>query len=169
MLHQILAIEVTPRALRCLRLRPRVWGGGRPAFTEHPLPPGLVVPALETPNVQDERAFGQALAAAVGPRPPRATRLVLPDGAALLALRRLPSRGTNPPQGPAIRRAYAPVPAGQPGPPRVLALASGDRVLHQYERLLGAAGIGICHMAPAAWHLFHQATRRARPEDTAVL
>ena len=169
MLHQILAIEVTPTALRCLRLRPMVWGGGPPTFTEHALPPGLVVPALETPNVQDERAFGQALAAAVGPRPPRGTRLVLPDGAAVLALRRLPPRGTRQQQGPAIRRAYAPAHAVRPAAPRVLALASGERVLHQYERLLGAAGIAVCHMAPAAWHLFHQATRGARPGDTAVL
>jgi hypothetical protein len=171
--REILAVEVTAMAIRCLRLHPLALGGGPPAFTECPLPPGLVVPVLDGLNVRDEAAFGRALAAAVGSRRPRMARLVLPDGAACLrVLRTAPAMnpGTNlrpfltrrlqeglPFPAREVRLAYTPAPEARPSHPMVLTLASWDRVISQYERLLGAAGIAVCHTAPAAWHLFHQA------------
>jgi len=172
MMRDILAIEVTAAALRCLRLRPTALGG-RPAFTEHSLPPGLVVPAPDCLNVRDEADFVRALKAAVGSRPPRWARLVLPDRAMCLRVLRTASgvqsaanlrpflmrdlQGILPFPVAEARLSYAPAPLGRPGNPMALALAGWERVIGQYERLLATAGIAVCHAAPAAWHLYHHA------------
>ena len=66
-----LAIEVTARAVRALRVGA---GWGRPrrcVYAERPLPPGVVVSSPSAPNVRDEAAFGLVLTEALGPRPPR--------------------------------------------------------------------------------------------------
>jgi hypothetical protein len=181
MLRDILAIEVTATALRCLRLRPLALGGGPPAFTEHPLAPGIVVPTLGAPNVRDEAAFGRALAEAVGRRPPRWARLVLPDRAVCLRVLRTEAGMTPgadlrpflvwrlqdalPFPAREARLAYVAAPNGRPGRQMVLTLLGWERVVSQYERLCAAAGFAVCHTAPAAWHLFHGGQSVAPPGE----
>jgi hypothetical protein len=169
----VLAIEVTAGAVRCLRLT----GLGRAravrAYREQALPSGLVVPSSTAPNVQDEGAFARTLRQAMGPRPPRRARLVLPDRTVRLHIL---NTDAVPPRGPDLRRflvwrlqevlpfapgearvSYLMAPNGLPDRRMAIALVAREPVLAQYERLLREAGTGVAHLAPAACHLFNLA------------
>lgn len=169
----VLAIEITAQAVRCLRLT----GLGRAravrAYREQALPPGLVLPSSSAPNVQDEAVFARILRQAVGPRPPRRARLVLPDRTVRLHIL---NTDAVPPRGPDLRRflvwrlqevlpfepgearvSYLMAPNGLPDRRMAIALVAREPVLAQYERLLRGAGTGVAHLAPAACHLFNLA------------
>ncbi|HEY7675534.1 MAG TPA: hypothetical protein VIG69_00580 [Candidatus Methylomirabilis sp.] len=182
--RDVLAIEVTAAAVRAIRL-----GGIGPsravrAYAERPLPPGLVVPSSGLPNVRDEGAFTRLLSEVVGPRPPRRARLVLPDRSVRLHVL---NADTIPPGGPDLRQflvwrlqdtlpfeprearvAYVPAPNGAPNRQVAITLVAREQVLAQYERLLGAAGTGAAHVAPAACHLYNLAEREAEAGEDAV-
>ncbi len=172
-MRDVLAIEVTVAAVRALRLGGIGPGRTVRAYAERPLPPGLVVPSNSVPNVQDEAAFARVLAEVVGPRPPRHARLVLPDRSVRLHIL---TTDAMPPGGPDLRQflvwrlqdtlpfeprearvAYLSAPNGLPNRRVAITLVAREQVLAQYERLLGAAGTGAAHVAPAACHLFNLA------------
>ena len=173
--REVLAIEVTAAAVRAVRIGGIGPGRAVRAYAERPLPPDLLVPSNSLPNVQDEPAFARILAEAVGPRPPRRARLVLPDRSVRVHVLTLDA---IPPGGPDLRRflvwrlqdalpfeprearvAYLPAPNGLPNHQVAITLVAREQVLAQYERLLGAAGTGAAHVAPAACHLFNLAAQ----------
>jgi Tfp pilus assembly PilM family ATPase len=173
--RDVLAIEVTSEAVRALRLGGIGPGRAVRAYVQRRLPPGLVVPSSGLPNVQDEGAFARLLTEVVGPRPPRRARLVLPDRSVRLHVL---NADAVPPGGPDLRQflvwrlqdtlpfeprearvAYVPAPNGAPNRQVAITLVAREQVLEQYERLLGAAGTGAAHVAPAACHLFNLAER----------
>ena len=168
---EVLAIEVTAAAIRALRLRGIGPARAVRAYAERPLPTDLLVPSSSVLNVQDEAEFARILADTVGPRPPRRARLVLPDRSVRLHVL---NTDATPPGGPDLRHflvwqlqdtlpykprdarvAYLPAPNGLPSRQVVITLVAREQVVAQYERLLGAAGIGAAHVAPAACHLFN--------------
>ncbi len=173
-MRETLAIEVTAVAVRALCL-----AGVGPArrirsYRERPLPPGLLVPSTSLPNIREETAFAEALAQAIGPRPPRRARLVLPDASARLHVLRTDA---SPPAGADLRQfllwrlqdaltfepreaRVASMAACSGAPPHrhvAIALVARDQVLAQYERLLATLGVRVAHAAPAAYHVFHLA------------
>ena len=179
-----MAVEVTARAVRALRLGRLGRARWLRACTEHPLPPGPILPSAGAPNIQDEATFTHLLAAALGPRRPRRVRLVLPartvrlhalpmepGGAGPPDLRRfllwrLDSRLPFPPQE--ARLAYQTAPNGQPGRQIALVLATREPVLAQYERLFRGLGVSVAHLAPAAWQLFRLLAEGAGPPGPGV-
>ena len=172
-MRDVLAIEVTADAVRALLLAGIGPARAVRAYAERPLPPGLVVPSSSLPNVQDEGTFARLLGEVVGPRPPRRARLVLPDRSVRLHVL---NADTIPPGGPDLRQflvwrlqdtlpfeprearvAYVPAPNGAPNRQVAITLVAREQVLAQYERLLGGAGTGAAHVAPAACHLYNLA------------
>jgi Tfp pilus assembly PilM family ATPase len=180
----VLAIEVTASVLRCLR----VAGIGRTravrAYSEHPVPSGLVVPSSNLPNVRDEPAFSHALAKAVGSRPPRRARLVLPDRSVRLHILNTDAvrpgeldlrqflvwrlQDALPFESREARVAYLTAPNGLPERRMAITLVAREQVVAQYERLLRGVGTGVAHAAPAACHLFNLAGFEAGPAGREV-
>ena len=174
-LQEVLAIEVTTAAVRCIRL-----GGVGPgrrirAYAERSLPPGLLTPSHSEPNVRDEASFARLLADVVGARPPARARLVLPDTSARL---RVLFTYEGPAGGPDLQKfllwrlhdalpftardarvAFVAAPDGLPTRRVAITLVARNHVLAQYERLLGSLGIAVVHAAPAACHLFNLVAR----------
>ncbi len=183
-MSDILAIEVTGSALRCLRLA----GIGRAravrAYSEHPLPSGLLLPSPSIPNVQDEAAFSRILAKAVGLRPPRRARLVLPDRSVRLHILNTDAvppgeldlrqflvwrlQDALPFESREARVAYLTAPNGMPDRRMAITLVAREQVVAQYERVLRGVGTGVAHAAPAACHLFNLAGFEAGPAGREV-
>ncbi len=180
----VLAIEITAGAVRCLRLS----GLGRARtvrrYTERALPPGLVLPSPSLLNIQDEAAFARILAEALGSRPPRRARLVLPDRTVRLHILNtdaVPTGGPDlrhflvwrlqdalPFEAREARVAYLAAPNGLPERRMAITLVAREPVLAQYERLLGTLGTGVAHVAPASCHLFNLAETEVAPAGRAV-
>ncbi len=179
MVGDVLAVEVAASAARSLRLRRLGPARALRAYTEQALPPDLVIPSPVAPHIQDEEAFARLLAQAVGPRPPRRVRLVLPDRAVRLHVLALDDAGAAHPEilkfllwrlegvlpfAPReTRLAYQTAPNGQPGRGLALALAAHGSVLAQYEGLFARLGIRVTHAASAGCHLFNLAARAPAP------
>lgn len=176
---EVLAVEVTAGAVRSLRLRRLGPARALRVYAERLLPPGLVVPSATAPNVQDEGAFAPLLAQAIGPRPPRHVRLVLPDPTVRLHVLAMDDEGAACPDVPKFllwrlqavlpfdprdaRLAYQTAPDGQPGRGLALALVAHAPALAQYERLFAGLGIGVSHVASVGCHLFNLAALTAAP------
>lgn len=178
---RFLTIQLTVGKVRCLRLRRLGPALNVEGYAERALPPALLVPSPTIPNVTDEGLFGQILADAAGPHPPLRTRVVVPSRSVLLhAL----STGSPPARTPDLRGfllwcaqgllpfearearlAYTLLRDGSPGRHTAILLSGRERVVAQYERLCGALGGRVVHLAPVAWHLF----TRGGGETTAAL
>ncbi len=174
-MRDVLAIEVTAAAIRAVRLGGIGPGRAVHVYATRPLPRDLLVPSNNVPNVQDEAAFARILVDAVGPRPPRRARLVLPDRSVRLHVLNVDA---VPPSGPDLRQflvwrlqdalpfeprearvAYLRALDGLPNRQVAITLVAREQVLAQYERLLGAVGTGAAHVAPASCHLFNLAAQ----------
>jgi len=176
-LREVLAIEVTAAAVRCLRLAG--FGPARRvrAYVERPLPSGLLVPSSSRPNIQNEAAFSRILAEAVGSGRPGRVRLVVPDrsvrihilntdalaphGADLRGFVAWRLRDTLPFEPREARVAFMAAPNGLPNRLMAITLVAREQVVAQYERLIGMLGARVAHVAPAACHLFNLADLEA--------
>jgi type IV pilus assembly protein PilM len=86
-----IAVEIAPRFVSAIATGTQ---GGGPVITAHalePLPPGVVTPALNGPNVQDAAAVADAMTRVFGRlgTRPRRVALVVPDSVAKVSLVRL--------------------------------------------------------------------------------
>lgn len=155
----LVAIEITARRVTAVALADngrRVVVGGHAA---EPLEAGVVVPSLNAPNVQDERALAAALTAAVTGLAPRTRRvgLVLPDTTAKVSLIRFEKvpekaqdleqlirwqvRKTAPFRVEDARVSWQPAaPTADGGREYLVSLARLD-ILRSYERACEAAGL----------------------------
>jgi hypothetical protein len=182
--RDVLAIEVNAGAVRCLHLAGIGPGRSVRAYAERPLPPRVLVPSGTLPNIQDEAAFATILRDLLGARPHRWARLVVPDRSVRLVVLNM---DTAVPQGPDLRRfvvwrlqeallfdpqearvAFVPAPDGVPERQVAVTLVAREQVVAQYERLLGAAGTRVAHVAPAACHLFNLAAAEGAGQTPAV-
>lgn len=182
--RDVLAIEVTGSAIRCLRVGGIGLRRGVRAYAERCLPPGVLIPSTSLANVRDEAAFSQLLVEVIGPRPPRWARLVLPDRSVRLQV--LNSDAALP-AGPDLHRflvwrlqdalafdprearvAYLSAPNGLPGRQVAVTLVAREQVVVQYERLVRGAGTGVAHVAPASCHLFNLTPQETAADERAV-
>ncbi len=159
-----LAVEVTPRAVRVLRLATGRGGTRIAGHSQVPLEPGVILPGLMRCGVAAPEALGSAIqraAAGAGARPGRAA-LILPDLAARVTLSGVPDlpaapaaaeelvrfrlRRTLPyrPEELALwwSRRPGPALAGEEGEP-ILAVVALRQIVEQYEDACTRAGLRV--------------------------
>ena len=152
------AVEIAPRQLSAATIAAQ---GDRLTVTAHavePLPPGLVIPAVNTTNITDPPAVAKALArvfARLGARP-KAVALAIPDSAAkisLLRFEKVPPRAGDfdrlvrwqmrksaPFKMDEALVSCIPGPSSDAGPREFVVVAARRDIVREYEAAVEAAG-----------------------------